>query len=234
MPRKYGYTKWRSSPYKKYWKRSKPIRYRGYRPNGRRPETKLHLSYYNALGYIYGSLGSTNFGSISDSGLVAELTSMISNGSNVNQRIGGQIFLKTITIQLMMSPGDNNNFVRLILCRPLAGMTAGGANINTSQFFNGYCNGVSTPLNPAVSTQYFIYFDEVVKLEYVAAAGSSSSQTACQQFFKKVVKVNLPIKYDNVSGYTTNPIFFAAISDSSAVAHPGAVAGGISITFHDN
>lgn len=200
-----------------------------------RPETKMFPAAHSVIGGTFGALTTVNFNSVDFNGSVAEITSMITLGTAAGNRIGSNIYLRKVNISMVVGPGDNSNILRILMVKPVTGWTSGGAAMNNTFFWNGVLNGgsVINAMSPVINQQYQVLYDKIICFRFAAVDGNSSASAAIQKVVRRSVPIYLPIRYDQIGGVTTTPIFFAMISDSAAVPNAGVISGGITLEFTD-
>jgi hypothetical protein len=176
--------------------------------------------------YLVGSLNS-DFSSVSTTSIPVELTTSIDEGDDFSNRDGRKIFFDSLLLQGTLVGGQSNvvtddayNLFRIIVYEN-AGTAAPPAI------------GVTAFLTPEITASMGkIFYDGLVML-HTPGLNSTGYIPAV-----KLVSVTIPIKkyirYATTTGIgSPNGIYLVMVSDSSAVSHPGFVAGTYVIKFQD-
>lgn len=176
-----------------------------------------------------------NFGSISNSWSELVVCNP-AEGTQENQRVGRMITIRSLEIKGIICNGasgtltdDPYNVVRVVVAlwngadvSPLGG---GIANINspiTKTYFSG-------------GNLIRKYLDQYIPLEVTGTEkGQGDGYTPQLKQFKYYKKLNIKLYYAaNDQTLYDKLLIVSMISDSSAVPHPGFVAGYIKVTFED-
>lgn len=186
--------------------------------------------------YSYSSVGGSNYSSVSygAAAIVAGCFGAISQGTGQANRIGNAIFARGIRIYFPVQPGDNINNLRFVCVSAKSGTPTQPAS--TALFVqNLFSNGGSSATQwtyPIDTNRWKVHFDKTFFLKFMAVDGSTSTSVPQTRFLKKFVKVNRKIFWDDGNNIN-NDVYLVAISDSSAVPHPGAIGGFVNCYFKD-
>lgn len=190
------------------------------------------------LTYPYNNIGSVNFSSVGYGGssAAAGLFGAIAQGVNDGQRIGNSIYARGAYLRMVFSPGDNTNFMRLLVVQPKRGMATNILPSSITSFVSSVLSGASSSstqwLQPVDTDRFEVLADKNIYFTWKPLDGSTTTTVAQVRFFNKFLKINRKIQWDD-SGVVNNDVYFIALSDSSAVAHPGAVAGFVRVYYKD-
>lgn len=192
------------------------------------------------LTYQYSNVGSSNFSSISygSSAVVAGFFGAIVQGVNDGQRIGNSLYARGININFAIqnAGADTQNYVRFLIIQPKKGMATNIQPNSTSAFVQSVLsnNGSGTTqwLQPVDTDRFEVLVDKYYWLHDMPVDGATSTYVPQTKFFRKFIKINRKMQWDD-SGVINNDVYMIAISDSSAVAHPGVVAGFVRIYYKD-
>lgn len=202
-------------------------------------EVKETSYIYNSVGGAIGAIAAQSLASISyGAGAVAAcLCQGIGAGTTYNARVGNEISLKNIEISLALTAGDQYNFLRFLVVRPKGQF----ANANPSiiafvqSLFSG--NGSSTFQFgcPVDNHNFEVWADDLIPMQQRvgAASSGSSSDTFVPYVYNKKVSVNRKVKFQESLSICDRDFWLVAISDSTAVPHPGAVAGYVKLRWTD-
>lgn len=182
-----------------------------------------------------GTLSATSFASVSygSGACVASLCAGIGFGTGEGQRTGTRIQLNSININLNVQNGDDTNYFRLILVRPRGGHDMSSvANFVAQVFTNNTSSGTQYG-SPIDTNNYTIYMDKLVYLHRIPLTGTDATGALMNHSFKKFFKLNTPVEFDQTTTFPDRDFFLIAISDSAAVANPGAVSGFVKLTYTD-
>lgn len=151
-------------------------------------------------------------GGVTTSGYTTDITSNIAAGSGVTQRVGNQVLLKRIRIEIFAIAGDATNFCKFFLLACPNGQV-GGPSFTT---WTDYPDD-----------------DQFIMLKQRCASVSTSepkSFVITHTFPGK----GLQVRWDTTTGASTicNKILFTMVSDSSAAPHP-TVSGLIRVEYID-
>lgn len=203
-------------------------------------ETKEKRYDYTAVGIDPVGGGALSYASVSfgTGTIIAQLCRGITQGTSDSTRIGDQITLKGVYINMPVqcASGTEANYFRMALIRPKGQYTNTSVSALAQQIFMGTASS-STQWASPIDTDYFhIYWDKKVfiKPTDITAVGSPSNM-----FFTKFIKFGnkykkgLKIQWDQQNAQPARDLFLVAISDSSLVSHPGAIAGFVRLYFKD-
>lgn len=195
-------------------------------------ETKEYTFKYGSVG-----AGANNFGSIGygSSSCVATLCTAIDAGGSPTQRIGRRITLRGIKIYLPMQPGDNANYLRLFLVRP-KGTTQAGTNAAFVQdVLSSEVSSTTQWAAPIDTDKYEVWFDRTMFMSFHGLNGTTATTIPSTKIVKKFVKINKTVEYlyDSTVSAPVREFFLVGISDSTAIAHPGAIGGYVKLYYKD-
>lgn len=186
--------------------------------------------------YSYSNVGSSNFSSISygAAAVVAGCFGAIAQGVGQANRIGNAIWARGVRIYFPVQPGDNINNLRFICVSAKSGTPTQPSS--TALFVqNLLSNGGSASTQwtfPVDTNRFRVHFDKTFYLKFNAVDGSTATSVPTTRFLKKFVKFNRKLFWDD-AGIINNDLYLVAISDSSAVPHPGVIGGFVNCYFKD-
>lgn len=164
---------------------------------------------------VYDASG--EFNSLSTTWTELNLTD-IDQGTSVIERIGRQIKLKSLEVDMVIKAGDTNNILRVIIglfsgqmTTPLATGTQGLSTAITKNT----CEGLIKK-----------YYDKYVVLDGVR------QDMAHVKYFKKFKKP-IYITWSSDAASQDKHLFMSILSDSSAVTHPSSPVGRVLLRFED-
>lgn len=202
----------------------------------RKERRYLHTAVGGSNGNSTGAtITSSSFASVSygSGAIVASLCAGIGFGTGEGQRTGTRIQLNSINVNLNVQNGDDTNYFRLMLVRPRANHDLSSvANFVTQLMTNNSSSGTQYGM-PIDTNNFTIYMDKLVYLHRFPLTGTDATGALMNHSFKKFFKLNTPVEYDQTTGYPDRDFFLVAISDSAAVANPGAVSGFVKLTYTD-
>lgn len=188
--------------------------------------------------FQYNSVAGANFGSVSygASAVVAGFYGSITQGTGDGQRIGNALYARGINMRLALQPGDTINYMRILVVQP-KGMGTPTQPSLTGPFVSSVLSGAAATgtqwLQPVDTDRWQVLFDKNYFLNFRPLDGSTATTTPTTRFVNKFIKVNRKIQWDH-SNTVNNDVYIVAISDSLAVAHPGAVAGFFRVYYKDS
>lgn len=231
-PRKYKKRAFRKRSYKKKSSIKSAVKYE----LNRMLERKYRQYTFSAVGSSLTGGAAQDFSSIGygSSSIVASLCGGVANGSGEGQRSGGQITLKGVHINMVFENGDNSNFLRLMLVSPRKKTDQSSVTAFVAQLMSNTASGGTQWLAPHAKDVFNIYFDKKMYLRYAPLDGTSATTVPIPRFVNKFIKFNKKITWDVAAPVNPmNDVFLVAISDSSVVANPGAVAGFVKLWYLD-
>lgn len=172
----------------------------------------------------------TNFASISTTATALDLAALITQGTDWTNRIGRSVFIQGVYVEGTLHGGqsnlvtdDNHNTVRLVVASGLP--TTMAASFVSAFTLSQY------PVNAEilVGCQH-VHLDKSIELP--SPGPDSTGYMPSIKHFRAYVPINKYVTYGNIapSDVTT---CLVAVSDSSAVSHPGFVTGAFDILFTD-
>lgn len=193
-----------------------------------RPEVKEITYQYNALPQA--SFASVSYGSgAAMSGLGVGIT----QGTSDSQRVGNSVRLIGIQLDFAVQGADIFNNFRLMLVKHKTRTTAVGATL-ISQILSGASSSGTQWLQPIDTDSYYVYYDKRAFLKVVDSGLPSPNEAVRPiRYFRKFFKTRSILQWDK-SGNLINDYIIAAISDSVAAEHPGAIAGFVKLFYTDN
>lgn len=153
--------------------------------------------------------------SIDFSGTVYDLSAVTQGVADTN-RIGDQLFPKSLELRMSMVAGDSTNLIRMLIIRYKMDTSITGGPPPTANVLQ-YTSATHTPLSPVhhdLRKTFDIIHDELFCLVQNASNG--------QMIVNRVFNLGrVPINF--VAGATTgaNKIFMVLYSDSGAAPNPG-------------
>lgn len=203
----------------------------------RQVETKERVYPYTSIGTGGVSLSSIGYYVAAvNAPIVTSLCSGIVQGVAGNQRIGRRIFLRGIKLYLAMQPGDNSNYVRMMIVRPKGNSitTATPTQTIVQDVLSGVVASATQWCNAVDKDKYNVYWDTRMYLRFQPLDGSTTTTLPQTRFINKFIKVNKKIEFfTDTDVNAINDLLLIAVSDSAAVTNPGAVAGFIKLWYQD-
>lgn len=175
------------------------------------------------------SFASTGYGSAST---IAALCRGISRGTNDGERVGHEISLRGVYVNFAIQNGDSYNNYRLMLIRPKGRYTTTNTQGLIQSIMSGTASSGTQWASPIDTDYYKVYWDRKINLQNVELASGDSPQTTFIQKFVKFPR-GMKVQWDEQDAVPNNDVFLVAISDSVAVAHPGAIAGFVRLYYND-
>lgn len=199
-------------------------------------ELKHRIYQYNAIGYNVTGGAVEDFSSISyGSGCcIAGLASGIANNTGDGQRIGDTLTIKGVQIRLAFQPGDNQNYIRLLLVSPIKQCDRTSRSAFLQQLMSNQASSATQWAGSVDTTNYKVYMDKQFYIHYMPSDGANATQIPMNHFVKKFFKINKKITWDVANGTVPQrELYLVAISDSTIAANPGAVAGFVKLWYTD-
>lgn len=178
------------------------------------------------------SLGSVSYGG---SSIISGLCRGITTGTGEGSRVGHEITLRGVYIWLAVqcaSGTETNNF-RLSVIRPKGQISTSSVAALAQQIFSNAGSTATQWLNPIDTDIFKIYYDKAV---FIKPSDISGVGNASQRFYKTFIKFGkkgLTMKWNEADSQPFRDLYVVAISDSAALAHPGAIAGFIRLYYKD-
>lgn len=199
-------------------------------------ETKEKRYDYSSVGIDPVGGSAVTFGSISYGGsaCIAQLCRGITRGTNDGERVGHQIILRGIYINLAVqcASATEQNYVRFAVIRPKGQISTTSIASLTQQVFSNQASSATQWLNPIDTDIFNVYMDKqkFIKPTDISGVGSPSNW-----FLRRFIKFpkGIPIKWSESDSQPARDFYLVAISDSAAISHPGAVAGFIRLYYKD-
>lgn len=180
----------------------------------------------------------TEFGSVGTTWIEKDLCSAIATGDGYGTRSGRAIKVKNIEVHGTVAQGSNGTLTddQYNVMRFVCGAFTGTAS--TPLASAGV--GLNMPITKTENCRNFlkqVYTDRYIPLNVTSTekGGGDGYTPEVKNFnYKKRFKTPYTIKWggDDAS-YPANRLFVSMLSDSSAVVHPGFVAGWITVTYED-
>lgn len=199
-------------------------------------EMKMRIYQYNSVGVGITGSGVGDFSSISygSASIAAGLCAGIANGTGEGQRIGNSIKLKGFQINWALQPGDNTNYVRILLLAPKKQVDLSSVANFTQQALSNQGSSGTQWLQPVDTDVHKVLMDKRIWFQFRPVDGSTATSVAQARFVKKFIKFNKKIVWQlSAPTVPLREIYLLALSDSAAVANPGAVAGFVKIWYQD-
>lgn len=194
----------------------------------RATETKWLTWPYDNLGAQQVNLGSVGY---SSSSVYTSLCAGIPPGYEIYNRIGREIVVTGLNIRLALEAGDTYNFLRIVVFTPRSNVQMPvGINDLISHMFSNI-NGAATVHAPIDTTLYRPFFDRKYRLRHVPVDGSTTSTYPLVVSVNKTLRLRKKIKWVGLD--VVSDIHVIAISDSSVMPNPGAIAGRFKLFFKD-
>lgn len=200
-------------------------------------ETKEITYQYNAVGIDPVIGGAASFASCSygSGAIVAQLTRGITTGVGDGNRVGNEIELRGVYLNMAIqcaSGSESNNF-RIIVIRPKGQFSTSSTAALVQSIFNNAGSSSTQWLNPIDTDAFKVYYDRKfwIMPKDINATGNVSEKFVTK--FLKFGKRGIKMTWNISNSQPFRDIWVVAISDSTAVSHPGAVAGFIKIYYKD-
>lgn len=199
-------------------------------------ETKEKRYDFSAVGIDPIGGSAVSFASVSygSSTCIAQLCRGIITGTGEGTRVGHEILLRGIYLNFAVqcaSGTESNNF-RICIIRPKGTFTTTSVAALAQQIFANQASASTQWLQP-IDTDFFdVLYD---KKRYIMPQDISGVGSVQERFFTKFLKFKngIRMKWNEADSQPNRDIFLVAISDSSAVSHPGAVAGFCRLYYKD-
>lgn len=184
--------------------------------------------------YYYDSINGVSFSSVSfgSSSAIAGMVSGIGSGSLDGARVGASLYLKSIRFQFTASPGDNTNIMRFMIVRPKRQAIGTSTSVIIQSLMSNYASSAQQVGGAIDTNLWHVYYDKTFTLRYGPLDGATSTQIPLQKIISGHVKTNVKMNFDQ-SGAVSGEVYAIALSDSSAVSHPGFVNGFIRLRYYD-
>lgn len=200
-------------------------------------ETKEKKYDYSSIGIDPVGGGAVSFASCSygSSTAIAGLCRGITTGTGEGNRVGHEITVRGVYVWLAVqcaSGTESNNF-RLALVRPKGQISTTTVSALAQQVFSNAGSSSTQWLNPIDTDIFTIYYDKAV---FIKPSDISGVGNVSQRFYKQFIKFGpkgLTMKWNEADSQPYRDLYLVAISDSSAVSHPGAIAGFVRIYYRD-
>ncbi len=166
-------------------------------------------------------------GTISSSGSLQPLDTLIVEGDDSTQREGREIVFKSVRMLGQFAPSDDYNVLRYGIVRSKSGTIT-----TINYFFEGGVAGVNTMLD---TQKVEIIMDKYIFVNYNSWDGSTITPTYASPNVKLAshnVQINRRLQYLSSSGECNRPFYYFVISDSAAPNHP-AFLGNLKLKFYD-
>lgn len=200
-------------------------------------ETKEITYPYSAVGIDPVLGGAASFGSVSygSGAIVTQLTRGITTGVGDGGRIGNEIVLRGVYINMAIqcASGTESNNVRIVVIRPKGQFSTSSTAALVQSIFNNATSSATQWLNPIDTDAFKVYYD---KKMWIMPKDISATGNVTQKFvtrFLKFGKRGIKMTWNISNSQPFRDIWVVAISDSTAVSHPGAIAGFIKIYYKD-
>jgi len=176
--------------------------------------------------YVFGITGS-----VTATGSVTELTSLIEKGLAAYNREGEDCYLSSVYIKYRLLPGDNNNFFR---CMLIATSENFSAPSGSADLFLSENSGTSALyLNSFVDThKYKVLYDKFHYVNYQDGSEDILGKIVHNKFSKISIKKKLMYNADTGTADKYR-LYWVIFSDSGEVPNP-AINGQILLNFKDS
>lgn len=199
-------------------------------------EQKRKIYQWNSVGIdpVGGSavtLGSVSYGS---STIIAQLGRGISQGTTDDDRIGLEIFVKKIRVNLAFQNADTSNYIRFALIKNKGRYTSTSTASLAQSIFSGEASSGYQWCSDIDTDYYKVYMDEKMWLRTSDAYGSAVVDS---NIISKTIKFpgnGVRLQWDTQNISPAEDFLIVASSDSSALSHPGCVAGTITLYYTDS
>lgn len=195
----------------------------------RMSETKEGFYTYSNCGGNAADFSSFGYGAAS---ACASLVAGITAGTGSGQRIGRQIFVRGVQVSFMMQPGDSYNNIRFVLVRPRGQADLTNNAVFVQQVLSGVSSSGTQWANPVDTDIYQVLWDRMFTMRKLPLDGNSSNTVNQNKLIRKYIKINQKFTFDT-SASNLRDLWLIGISDSAAIAHPGAIAGFVKVWFKD-
>lgn len=199
-------------------------------------EWKWILYPYNACGIDPVIGGSASFSSISygGSGVISSLCRGITLGVNLTGRVGNQIRLKKIRLELAVQNADSYNYLRFFIIKNKGRFTTTSNAALMQSMLAGTPSGGGQWISLIDWRYWEIVWDEKMVLRSLDLDGANA--VIEPKIVSKVISfpgAGVKIQWDAQDAAPVEDYFLCAISDSAAISHPGATAGYVALYYTD-
>jgi len=148
--------------------------------------------------------------SVSDIGILVDYT-QLTQGVDINQRIGNKIQPKSFKVDIAFVPGDATNRIRMIAFQWHPNDATDTPSISELILHSTVGYITQGPLYPVYRSQYTLLKDKMITF-------SANTPTLIHKRFTLKPKKMCTYNYGTTTG--TNHIYIAFVSDSAAIPHP--------------
>lgn len=177
---------------------------------------------------------SSYFGSVSTSWTEVDLLQNISQGIGLGSRDTRRIAIKSLTVYGILSPGDANNVMRIVIA-----LWGRGISGNVGTPFATAGSGMSSLLQKDSESEAYRmirkYYDKYKVLNYNGVT-TTPTDIANNRIFKYYKRFRKPISiiYSGTTAILANrTLVMHAISDSAAIPNPGFIHGFIRVRYEE-
>jgi len=199
-------------------------------------ELKIRQYAHTAVGSAISGVGTSDYSSVSYGGtsIVSALVGGIANGTGEGQRVGGQITLKGVQVNFALQPGDNTNYLRIMLVSPKRQADLSSVANFVQQVLGNTASSGTQWLGTIDTDLYTVHFNKRYFMSFRPLDGSSATALPYSKFLNKFIRFNKKVKWAlNNPVIPINDVYLIAISDSAVVTNPGAVAGFVKLWYQD-
>lgn len=199
-------------------------------------ELKIRQYAHTAVGSAISGVGTSDYSSVSYGGtsIVSALAGGIANGTGEGQRVGGQITLKGVQVNFALQPGDNTNYLRIMLVSPKRQADLSSVANFVQQILGNTASSGTQWLGTIDTDLYTVHFNKRYFMSFRPLDGSSATALPYSKFLNKFIRFNKKVKWAlNNPVIPINDVYLVAISDSAAITNPGAVAGFVKLWYQD-
>lgn len=222
-----------------YYNRTQPIRSQRLNPRSRKLRVAARLKRPKSVTFInttrtevkyIGSVLTGNFASVSTAGALQDLGTNIAEGSEMNQRVGRTITLRSLDVfgtllggQVNLVGDDSHNTVRIVVFEGQPGLVAAGINWTL--------NTVADPRT--INGCSRILSDRFYKL--VSPGRDSTGYVPAEQLVKFSVPLSGQMIFSGAAAGTQSgrTIYMYMVTDSAGVPNPGFSTGVASLSWYD-
>lgn len=184
------------------------------------------------------SMGINSVGYGSSAQALQVCRTFITQGTNDTDRIGNELYLKSLVFRFTAEPGDTYNNLRLLFVMSKGDVPASATVAQLIADIFGGATSSATQWDSLINTEkYRVLYDKSVFLEKFPTDGNSSSVHPRAKYLTGKIKINQKIRwmYDGESTLVLpfRDIICVAISDSAAVPNPGFVSGAMRLRWTD-
>jgi len=203
-------------------------------------DMKMKMQPSSAIGGDPGGSGAMSFVS-SGYGSSASLTCVIQSiaqGTATNNRIGNKIIIRHLHFKGDLEPGDNTNYHRFIIFKWKQNRFTSQTTLANyvSAILAGTASSLDQHCSPVDIRSIKVLYDHHHFMHYGPIDGSTSASIPWKGIPIDIsLKMNHPVVWDALTGNSYgSDIWMLALTNSTAVAHPGFTNGVLGLWYTDD